>query len=333
VTTSGRRQFLQGGLILAGIGLLTGCGVIAPQAPPPPKTPRVGLLFAASDIARPALQEGLQELGYVEGQTILVESRVAEGRAELLPDFAAELARLPVDLIVTIGTAATLAARQATGTIPIVQALGASDLVREGVVASLAHPGGNVTGLTELAPELSAKRLQLLKEAVPGLRRAAVLWNPASPAAAQAVGETHTAAQTLGLQLQSLEVRTSEELESLAEAATREQAEALVVLTDPLTVTRQARIGALATAARLPAIFDRRGFAVGGGLLSYGPDTSYLYRRAASYVDKILKGTSPADLPIEQPTKFDFVINLKTARALGLTIPQSILMQATEVIQ
>ena len=165
------------------------------------------------------------------------------------------------------------------------------------------------------------------------LRPAAILWNPTSPAAAQAVGETKAAAQTLGLQLQSLEVRASEELENLAEAATREQAEALVVLTDPLTVTQQARIGALATAPRLPAIFDRRGFAVGGGLLSYGPDTSYLYRRAASYVDKILKGAKPADLPVEQPTKFDLVVNLRTAQALGLAIPREVLMQATEVVQ
>jgi putative ABC transport system substrate-binding protein len=295
--------------------------------------PRLGLLFAASDINRPVLLEALRDLGYSEGQNIAIESRVADGRDAPLAESAAELARLRVDVLVTIGTPATFAARHATDTIPIVQALGAGDLVREGLVAGLAQPGGNVTGVTELAPELSAKRLQLLKQAAPGVQRVAVLWNPTFPSAALSFDETRAAAQALSLQVQSLEVRMPEDLDGLAAAAANEQAEALVVLTDAVTVTHQARIGTLATGARLPSIFDRKGFAHGGGLMSYGPDMSHLLRRSATFVDKILRGARPADLPVERPTVFELAINLKTAQALGLTIPPSVLQQATEVIQ
>jgi putative ABC transport system substrate-binding protein len=273
----------------------------------------------------------MRELGYVEGQNLLIESRAA-GRQELLPDLAAELVRLPVDVIVTVSALATLAAKKATSTVPIVQAIGA-DLVREGVVASLARPGGNVTGLTQMAPELAAKRLELLKGVVSGLSRVAVLWNPASPPVVLSFGETQGAAQVLSVHLHSLEVRSSDDLESLLEAATRERAEALVVLTDPLTVTHQAQIAALAAARRLPSISDRREFAVAGGLVSYGPDIFAMARRAAAYVDKILKGASPADLPIEQPMTFEFVVNMRTARELGITFPHEVALQITEVIE
>jgi putative tryptophan/tyrosine transport system substrate-binding protein len=234
---------------------------------------------------------------------------------------------------VTIGTAATLAARNATSTIPIVQATGLADLVREGVVGSLARPGGNVTGLTAMAPELSAKRLELLGQAVSGLSRVSVLWNPADPYGSLLFEETEGAAQVLGIQLQSLEVRSLDDIVSQLAAATRARDGALVVLPDPITITHQAQIAALATASRLPSMFDRSEFAEAGGLLSYGPDFTDITRRAAAYVDKILKGVSPGELPVERPTRFDFVINLKTAQALGLTIPPHVLLQATEVIQ
>ena len=298
-----RRQFVQG---VAGLGLLAGCGRLPFQAQPPPKTPRVGLLFGAGDSG--ALSQGLRDLGYVDGHSIVLESRIAAGRLDLLPDLAAELVRLQVDVIVTTGYPATLAAKNATSTIPIVQATGSADLVQEGVVASLARPGGNVTGFTTVSLELTAKRLELLKEAVPGLARVAVLWNPASPATVFSFPETQGAAQALGIRLQSLEVRGPDDLESLLEAATRERADALFLLPDALTVAHQAQIAALAAARRLPSMFDRRAFPAAGGLISYGPDPFDMQRRAATYVDKILKGAKPADLPVERPTKFELEI-------------------------
>jgi putative tryptophan/tyrosine transport system substrate-binding protein len=272
-------------------------------------------------------------MGYVEGQNITFETRIAEGNADLLTAYTADLVRIPVAVIVAVGGPATLTARRATPTIPIVQAVGATDLVREGVVASLARPGGNVTGLTAIAPELTAKRLQLLQEVVPSLSRVAVLWNPAFPSAAQSFEETQGAAPLLGLQLSSLELRQGEQLDRLFAATARERDDGLVVLTDAITVTQQEHIAALALEHRLPAIFDRRDFALAGGLMGYGPDFADMARRAAVFVDRILKGTKPADLPIERPQRFEFVINLQTAQTLGLTIPSHLLAQATEVIQ
>jgi putative ABC transport system substrate-binding protein len=299
------------------------------------KVPRIGHVWAAA--ADPRLAEGfrdaLRTLGYVDDQSIIIEQRVADGRLDPLPGLVAELVRVPVDIIVTSGTPATLAARDATSTIPIVQAVGTADLVREGVAASLARPGGNVTGLTSLGEALTDKRLDLLKQTVPGLRRVAVLWNPDSPSTGLAWKETQTAAQALSLDLQSLEVRSPDEFERLTAAANREQAQALLILIDGLTAAYPARIADAARASRLPSMFDSREYTAAGGLMIYGPSRLDMHRRAAVYVDKILKGANPGDLPIERPTRFDFIINLKTAQALGLTIPQSVLQQATELIQ
>jgi putative ABC transport system substrate-binding protein len=329
-----RRQFVQG-LGVAGLALLAGCGRWPWPAQQPTRIPRLGLLYAAGDTGASGvgLAQAFQDMGYVEGQNVAIEPRVAAGSSDRLAAYSIDLVQLPVDVIVAIGSPATLAARNATATIPVVQAVGAADLVREGVIASLARPGGNVTGLTAIAPELTAKRLELLKEAVPGISRVAVLWNPAFPSAALSFEETRGAAPLLGLRLHSLEVRQADNLDSVLDAAVLEQAQGLVVLADAITVTQQGQIAALALKRQLPAIFDLREFAVAGGLLSYGPDFADMARRAAVFVDKILKGAKPADLPVEQPREFDFVINLKTARALGLTIPPHVLAQATEVLQ
>jgi putative ABC transport system substrate-binding protein len=329
-----RRQLVQG-VGVASLGLLAGCGRLPWQGQSPaqqPKTPRIGLLGAAIDTTA-TIRQALHDLGYVDGQNIVLESRQAGGRLDLLPDLAAELVSLRPDVIVTTGTPATLAVKDATGTIPIVQMVGAADLVREGVVASLARPGGNVTGLTEIVPELTAKRLELLKEIVPGLSRVAVLGQAGSPNAALQMGEMQAAAQALELRLQSLEARSPGDLEGLLETAARERADGLILLSDPITVAHREQIAELALKSRLPSMFDRRDFAVAGGLITYGPDIADMQRRGVAYVDKILKGAKPGDLPIERPDRFDFVINLRTAQALGLTIPPHVLLQATEVLQ
>jgi putative ABC transport system substrate-binding protein len=278
-------------------------------------------------------QQGLREVGYVEGKNIVIDYRYAEGKFERLPHFAAELVRLRVDLLVTVGgTPAALAAKNATTTGPIVfTAVG--DPVTSGLVASLARPGGNITGLTILTPELSGKRLELLKEAFPKISLVAVLWNPSNPASKLFLRETEVAAEALGLRLQSLEVRGADDFRGAFQAATKRGAGALIALTDPLISGYQTRIIELAAKSRLPTIFDPREFAEGGGLMSYGPDRSEMYRRAAVYVDKILKGAKPADLPVEQPTKFELVINLKTAKQIGLTIPPNVLARADKVIR
>lgn len=278
-------------------------------------------------------RDQLRDLGYVDGQSVVIEDRIAGGQVDPLAGLAAELVRMPVDVIVTTGTPATLAARQATGTIPIVQASGTVDLVREGLAASHARPGGNVTGLGAIVEELTGKQLDLLGQAVPGLRRVAVLWNPASPSTGFAWTETQAAARGLGLDPQSLEVRSPEELEGLISVARGAQAQVLLVLVDALTAANRARIAELALANRLPSMFDRREFAAEGGLLAYGPNFVDMHRRAADYVDKILKGAKAGDLPVERPTKFDFAINVTTASLLGLTIPHAVLQQATEVVQ
>ncbi len=308
---------------------------LAADAQPPGKIPRIGLLRAGTppDPYVEAFREGLRELGYAEGQSIAIEYRWAEGKLERLPDLAAELVRLKVDVIVTATTSGVQAARRATSTIPIVMAA-VGDPVVTGLVASLARPGGNITGLSLLSPELSGKRLELLREAVPKLSPVAVLWNSANPAMILSFRETQTAAQVLGVSLQSWEVQGDpQDFERAFSMISKERPHALVVVLDPFTILHRSRIVELAAKHRLPAMYDVRAFVEAGGLMSYGPSVPDMYRRAATYVDKILKGAKPAELPVEQPTRFELVINLKTAKALGLTIPQSVLIRADQVIQ
>jgi putative ABC transport system substrate-binding protein len=279
-----------------------------------------------------AFWRGLHEHGWLEGQNITVEYRWAEGQVERLPALAAELVRLKVDLMVVGGTQAIQAAQQATTTIPIVMAV-SSDAVGTGLVTSLARPGGNITGLSALYPDLSGKRLELLKEAVPGLARVAILWHGGHPAALLAMQETEAAGRVLGLQLHSLEVRGPNDFERVFAAAPREGAEALIVLSSAFFSAERRRIVDLVTKYRLPSMFSIRAFVEAGGLISYGPSSTDMWRRAATYVDKILKGAKPAELPVEQPTKFELIINLKTAKALGITIPPTLLFLADEVIR
>jgi putative ABC transport system substrate-binding protein len=322
------------------IGTLAGGLLAAPRvldAQPAGKVYRVGYLTASSITANPrileAFRQGLRDLGWVEGQNIVIEYRSAEGRFDRLPDLAAELIRIKVDLIVAAPAPPALAAKNATGTIPIVF-IGAADPVGIGLVASLARPGGNVTGLSYgVGLSIFAKDLELLKEVVPKVRRVAVLSNPASPSQPLAITAVKDAAGSLGLQLQLVEARGPEEFDGAFAAMTRERAGALFVLQDPAFSPHRARLVDLAAKNRLPSILTQREDAEAGGLMSYGPRLSDLWRRAATYVDKILKGAKPADLPVEQPTKFELVVNLKTAKALGLTIPPSLLARADEVIQ
>ena len=298
------------------------------------KVPRIGVLRPGSppDPSVEAFRQGLRDLGYVEGQNIAVEYRWAEGKTDRLRDLAAELVQLKVVVIVTSTTAGVQAARNATTTIPIVMAA-ASDPVGVGFVASLARPGGNVTGLSLLDTELSAKRLELLREAVPGLGRMGVLWSPADPGMTLQFNVVQDAAQLLGLQIHNLQVRDSSDFQGAFQAASSGRVGALLVLAQPFTLLHRTQIVDLAGKSRLPAIYTSTPFVDAGGLMSYAPIYPDLFRRAAVYVDKILKGAKPADLPVEQPTKFELVINLKTAKSLGLTIPQSVLIRADRVIE
>lgn len=325
-----RRQFLQGSLGLAGLGLAAGCG-LPPLPSPPPKVARVGLLHVATppEAFTQAFSDGLRELGYMEGRDVLLERRSAEGDYRLLPDLVAELLRLPVDVLVTDGPAIRVA-KAATSTTPIVMTL-ISDPVGQGLVQSLARPGGNATGLALLP--LGGKRLELLREAAPRISRAGVFWNPTNPSSTTPLDETQTAAQSLGLAVESLSVSDAADLEAMFDLAVRARVDTIVVATDPLLAEQRNRIVTFAARQRLPAMYPSGRYIEAGGLMSYSPSFPEAYRRAATYVDKILKGAKPAELPVEQPTKFDFIINLKTAQAIGLTIPQSILMQATEIIQ
>jgi putative ABC transport system substrate-binding protein len=327
-----RRTFLA---TLAG-GLLA--APLAAEAQPREKVPRVGYLSPGSP-SEPfrrrrfeALRQGLHELGYVEGQNIGIESRWAEGKYDRYPALAADLVRLKVHVIVAVGGPATQAVQQATRTIPIVMSV-VIDPVGSGLVPSLAHPGGNVTGLSMMAPDLVGKQLELLKEVVPKVSRVALLRNPTNPGSASQLREAEAAARALGVQLQTLEARGPQEIDSAFAAMTREQAGALVVLTDSIFTNQARQIAELAAKRRLPAMYGLREHGEAGGLMVYGPHPLDLERRAATFVDKILKGAKPADLPIEQPSKFELVINLKTAKALGLTIPQSLLLRADDVIQ
>jgi putative tryptophan/tyrosine transport system substrate-binding protein len=279
-----------------------------------------------------AFFDGLRELGWIEGKNIAFERRYAENRVERLPVLAAELARLNVDVIVGVGTLAPLAAKQATSTIPIVMAA-AGDPVGSGLVASLSRPGGNVTGMSLMAPDLGGKRLELLKELLPRLARVAVLWNAANPYPALVFKETQAAGRTLGVEIQSLEVRSPDDLDRAFEAARRQHPDALVSVEDPFTGTYRKSIADFAIAQRLPSLYGLREDVVAGGLISYGAHLTDLWRRAAGYVDKILRGAKPADLPVQQPTKFELVINLKTAKVLGIEVPATLLARADEVIE
>lgn len=279
-----------------------------------------------------AFRQGLRGLGYVEGQNIAIEYRYAEGREDRLPSLAAEVARLKVDVIMAMAAPVTRAAKNATETIPIVM-IQSGDPIGSGLIAGLARPGGNVTGIVTLSVELIGKRLGLLKETFPKVSRVAVLSRAATPAAAAWLTEMGVAARALGLQLQSLEVQGAKDFDGVFEAVIRGRADALMELPNPLFHQNRQRIVDFAAKSRLPAMFHTRDFVDAGGLMSYGADYSHLYRRAASYVDKILKGAKPAELPVEQPTKFGLIINLKTAKALGLTIPQSVLVRADQVIE
>ena len=307
---------------------------LAAEAQPLGKVYRIGFL-STDPLPAPlweALLDGLRERGYSEGQNLVFERRFSEGHAERFPELAAELVRLRVDGIIVTTTPAALAAKHATQTIPIVMTT-AIDPVGGGLVASLARPGGNLTGLSVLAPELSGKRLELLKEIVPGMTRVAVLWNAANPANAAMWQETQATARALGLLLHSQDVQGPQDLEGAFARTAQARPEALLVLEDALINMHRPQIAEFVTQQHLPSVFVHKEWVVAGGLMSYGPSLPDLFRRAATYVDKILKGAKPADLPVEQPMKFELVLNLKTAQALGLTIPPAILFQADEVIR
>jgi putative ABC transport system substrate-binding protein len=299
------------------------------------KLPTIGFLGPTTASAQSqwvaAFLHRLRELGWIEGRTFAIEYRFAEGHSERFAEIATEFVRLKVDVIVTYGTPQVIAARQATSVIPIVFAL-AGDPVGAGLIASLARPGGNVTGLSLQTTDSANKRIELLREVLPGLRRLAILVNVANPVHVLEIGEVHAAARTLGVEVATLEIRRTEDIAPAIEAG-KAGADALYVAGDALLNANRARINILAAGARLPTIYPQREFVEAGGLISFGPNYQDLFRRAAGYVDKILRGGKPADLPVEQPTKFDLVINLITARALGLTIPPTLLARADEVIE
>jgi putative tryptophan/tyrosine transport system substrate-binding protein len=322
-------------LIILTLGLLV--APLATRAQPPTHVHRIGVLSGLGttpgrDPFVEAFLEGMRALGYVEGQNFVMEYRGAEGQYERFPDFAAELVRLKVDVLLVGPTPAALAAKDATTTIPIVMA-GVANPVGSGLVASLARPGGNITGLAVLLPEIVGKQLEFLKAVLPTVSRVAVLWNPANPAGALWVREVDMAAQASGVQLHRVEARDPDAFDRAFAAMTSAHAGALLVSGDAVFLQHRRRVAELAATSRLPTMHDAREFVEVGGLLSYGPSRSDTRRRAATYVDKILKGAKPADLPVERPMKFDLVINLKTAQALGLTIPPAVLFQATEVIR
>ncbi len=315
--------------------VLLAVGAIA-EAQQPAKITPIGYLDAVSlsvNAARvEAFRQGLRKLGYVEGKNIFIEWRSADGKLDRLPALAAELVHLKVDIIVTGGRSATRAAKEATSTIPIVMTQD-SDPVANGFVASLARPGGNITGLSTLAPELSGKQLELMKEIIPKLSRVAVFGSSTSPGNAQSLREVELAARAFKVQLQYLDVLDPKDIETAFRAASNGRADGVLVLNSPVFASRQTQVVDLAVKSRLPAIYWRSDFVEAGGLMSYGTSQNDLDRRAATYVDKILKGTKPADLPVEQPTKFELVINLKTAKQIGVTIPQKVLARADKVIK
>jgi putative ABC transport system substrate-binding protein len=307
---------------------------LAARAQQPGKLPTVGFLGSTPSTESQrvaAFVQRLRELAWIDGRNLAIEYRWAEGRNERYAAIAAEFVRLKVDVIVTVATPPTLAAKQATAVIPIVFAA-VSDPVGTGLVASLARPGGNVTGLANQISDTSGKKLELLREVVPGLRRLAILANVSNPASVLEMGEAHATARTLGLEVTTSEIRRAEDIAPAFEAL-KERADALYLCPDPLMNTNRTRINILAVGARLPTMHGLREYVEAGGLMSYGPNLPDQFRRAAEFVDKILRGAKPADLPVEQPTKFDLIINLTTAKALGLELPPTLLARADEVIE
>jgi putative ABC transport system substrate-binding protein len=316
--------------------LITVLLITGPAQAQQPKVPQIGLLFSSSPSAQlariEAFRQGLREIGYVEGKNIVIELRSAEGKPDRLPALAAELVRLKVDVIVSAAPTVTRAIKEATVTIPIVMAQD-RDPVGNGFVANLARPGGNITGLSSLAPEISGKQLELLKEIVPRLSRVAVLGTSTSPGTAQVLKELELAAGAFKVQLQYLDVLSSKDIETAFRAASKGRAEAVLVLGGPLLNSQRTQVVDLAVKNRFPGIYIAIEFVEAGGLMSYGTSVTDLFRRAAVYVDKLLKGAKPGDLPVEQPTKFELVINLKTAKQIGLTIPPNVLVRADRVIK
>ena len=308
---------------------------IAARAQQPAKLPIIGFLGAATASARSqwvaAFVQRLHELGWIQGRTVAIEYRWAEGRSERFAEIAAEFVRLKVDVIITYATPPAIAAKEATAVIPIVCAV-MGDPVGAGLVASLPRPGGNVTGLSNQSADTAAKRLEILRDVVPGLRRVAVLVNVSNPVSGVEMGELQAAAKALGIDVVTLEIRRAEDIAPAFETL-KGRAQALYVAGDPLMITNRVRINTLALGARLPTTYNQREFVEAGGLMSYGPNFPDLFRRAGDYVDKILRGTKPADIPVEQPTKFDLVINLTTAKALGLEVLPTLLARADEVIE
>jgi len=322
-----RRDFLTGIVVSSTVPLTA-------RAQQPGKLPTIGFLGASPSIESDrvaAFVQRLRELAWIDGRNLVIEYRWAEGRNERYAEAAAELVRLKVDIIVTVATPATLAAKQATTVIPIVFGA-ASDPIRTGLVESLARPGGNVTGLSNQISDTGGKKLEFMREIVPGLRQVAILANVGNPAAVLDMVEAQASARKLGLGVTTSEIRRAEDIAPAFDAL-KGHADALYVCTDPLVNTHRIRVNILALAARLPTIHSLREYVEAGGLMSYGPNIPDLLRRAADFVDKILHGARPVDIPVEQPTKFDLVINLTTAKALGLTIPESLLARATEVIE
>jgi ABC-type uncharacterized transport system substrate-binding protein len=332
------KRTIIGFIITCALGYL-GVAPLAPEAQPPTRVHRIGVL-TGTDGGRDqyyvelveVFLEGMRALGYVEGQNLVIEYRGAAGQYERFPALVAELVRLPVDVLMTGNTQAALAAKQATSTIPIVM-VNIGDAVRTGLVASLARPGGNITGMSIMNPEVVGKMLEILKDVLPTVSRVAILWNPAGPGHALQVQAAEVAAQALGVQLHRVEAGGPETFDGAFAAMTRAHAGALLVLGEPMFSQHRSRLAELAAISHLPAIYRIRGHVEAGGLMSYGPNLPDMWRRAATYVDKILKGAKPADLPVEQPMKFELVINLKTAQALGITMPPSLLLLADEVIQ
>jgi len=317
------------------ITLLGGAAVAWPltvRARQAAKMRTIGYLSPGAAPGITALFDALPELGWIEGKNIAFERRWAENRLERLPELAAELVRLNVDVIVAVGTLAPLAAKRATSTIPIVMTA-AGDPLGSGLVASLAQPGGNITGMSLMTPDVAGKRLELLKEVLPRVARVAVLWNAANPYPALVFKATQSAGRTLGVEVQSLEVRGPDDLDGAFKAAKAQRPDALIAVEDPLTFSYRKRIADFAVAERLPSLQGFGEDVAAGALMSYGANLEDLFRRAAGYVDKILKGAKPADLPIQQPTKFELVLNLKTAKALGLEIPPRVIALADEVIE
>ena len=315
------------------LGALLSAHCFPAQAQPPAKSPRIGYLTSALDRVNPnrdAFRQGLRDLGWIEGQNIVIEYRYAEGKNERLADLAADLVRLKVDLIVTTGGTATNAAKQATRLIPIVfTQVGAPD--KQGFVANLARPGGNITGLSNVSEEVSGKRLELLKQALPKISRVAALWDSAT--GRHSSKATEEAARLLGIQLHILEATGRNDFDKAFAAATKGRAAAIIVLSSGIFHTHREALVSLSAKNRLPAMYDHKDYVEAGGLMSYGPDVPAMFRRAAAYVDKILKGTKPADLPVEQPIKFELIINLKTAKQIGVTIPPNVLARADKVIE